>query len=439
MEILLPFALAVVLLLISAFFSAAETAFLSLQPVQLRRLKAERPILAAQIERLLAEPRRLFNVLLLADSCANLPLILLCLWLMRQAVPSGFPFFAGSLAIFGLIVILGHLVPKMIALRAPFRIVSAGAPLLRLTLPLLEPVSRVLDRASDWMARVLTPRSFASSPLDEEELETLVEMAAEDGAVTPGEGAILTEILKLGEKSAKDCMLPRTDVFSIPDDLDLETVVEKLRVRRFRRVPVYADTPDQILGILDVGSFLLRPGEGHYTERLTPPSYVPETMNALELLRGFLRHPQRLAVVVDEFGGTAGIVTLPDILEHLIPDALPSADQGLYIEPFGAGRLIVAGTARLDDLGRKLGEDLEEEGIDTIGGLVFTRLGYLPKPGETLELGRYRVMVRRASRKRIQEMLIEPMETTEPHPDAESAEPEENPGLEGGESSGTAS
>jgi CBS domain containing-hemolysin-like protein len=202
-------------------------------------------------------------------------------------------------------------------------------------------------------------------------------------------------------------MLPRLDMFAIPDDLTNQEAIPRLRAKRFRRVPVYADTPDNILGVLDVKRFLLQP-QVHYTEHLTPPNYVPETMPALDLLRSFLRNPQRLAIVVDEFGGTEGIAALPDIIEHIISDALPSSDHELYIENFGAGRLIAAGSARLDDLGERLGIPLEEEGIDTIGGLVFNRLGYLPKPGEIVEMGPLRMTVRRASRQRIQEILIEP-------------------------------
>ena len=124
--------------------------------------------------------------------------------------------------------------------------------------------------------------------------------------------------------------------------------------RRHRRVPVYAETPDQIVGIVDVKQFLLDPSR-HYTETLIPPSFVPETMPAMELLRGFLSHPQGLAIVVDEFGGTEGIVTLADIIEEIMSDAAPLGDAELYIEPLEDGRFLVSGNARLDDLTEHLG------------------------------------------------------------------------------------
>ena len=130
-------------------------------------------------------------------------------------------------------------------------------------------------------------------------------------------------------------------------------------------------------------------------------------MKALNLLRGFLSHPQGLAIVVDEFGGTEGIVTLSDITEEIISDAVPLGDAGLYIEPLEDGRFLVNGNARLDDLSEHLGFELEAEGIDTIGGFVFNRLGYLPPSGTRFEMPRLAFTIRRTGRKRIEEILLE--------------------------------
>src|SRR5262249_8151328 len=159
---------------------------------------------------------------------------------------------------------------------------------------------------------------------NEDELETLVELSTEEGALHETESEMISEIIKLGGKTAKDCMTPRVDAFTLPDDLTNEEAIPKLRQRRYRWVPGYGATPDEILGMLDVGAFLLDPSL-HYTERLLPPSFVPETMKAIDLLRSFLTHPQAMAIVVDEHGGTEGIVTLADIVEEIISDAVPRA------------------------------------------------------------------------------------------------------------------
>ena len=130
-------------------------------------------------------------------------------------------------------------------------------------------------------------------------------------------------------------------------------------------------------------------------------------MKAMDLLRGFLTRPQGLAIVVDEFGGTEGIVTLSDITEEIMSDAAPLGDADLYIEPLVDGLFLVSGNARLDDLSEHLGFELEAEGIDTIGGFVFNRLGYLPPSGTRFEMPRLAVTVRRTGRKRIEEILLE--------------------------------
>ena len=217
---------------------------------------------------------------------------------------------------------------------------------------------------------------------------------------------MIQEIIKLGDKTAKDCMTPRVDTFTLPDDLTNEEAIARLKEKRHRRVPVYVDTPDQVLGIIDVKMFLLDTSE-HYTGSLIAPSFVPETMRALELLRLFLTHAQGLAIVVDEFGGTEGIITLSDIVEEILSDAVPRGDVDLYIEPLEKGKFLVSGNARLDDLSEHLGFEIEAEGIDTIGGFVFNRLGYLPPSGTQLEIPRLAITVRRAGRKRIEEIFLE--------------------------------
>jgi CBS domain containing-hemolysin-like protein len=140
---------------------------------------------------------------------------------------------------------------------------------------------------------------------------------------------------------------------------------------------------------------------------MVPPSFVPETMRALDLLRSFLTRPQGMAIVVDEFGGTEGIVTISDIIEDILRDAAPLGEADLDIEPLPEGRYLVNGRARLDDLSEQLGFDFDASGIDTIGGYVFTQLGRVPEVGTQLETPRLRITVRRVNRRRIEELLLE--------------------------------
>ena len=394
-----------VLAAVSALFSAIETSLFSLQPFHIERLKSRKAGFGTALARLMENPRRLLSAILLADAFANLPLIVLGLFLLHEMERS-IPFWAGALLLFALVVFLCDLVPKMAALAEPYRIARIGVRVMLVLTPVFDPLARVLQRLSENIAEAITPAALKTGHfLSEDELETLVELSAEEGALHETESEMIQEIIKLGDKTAKDCMTPRVDGFAVPDDLTHDELVPLLREKRYRRVPVYGETPDDILGVLDVRAFLLDPSV-HYTEQMAPPSYVPETMKAIDLLRSFLKHPQGMAIVVDEHGGVEGIVTLADIVEEIISDAVPVADRELYIEDIGGGQLIADGSARLDDINELLSVALVGEGIDTIGGLIFNHLGTVPKPGAQLHLDGLDITIRRTSRKRIEEVAI---------------------------------
>ena len=295
------------------------------------------------------------------------------------------PGWLAAMVVFAIVVVFCDLIPKLLALSAPYRLSTIGAFVLQASVPLLARVGQILEDMSTTAIDLLTPKKLRTrARLSDQELETLVEIGEEEGALQEAEGEMIQEIIKLGDKTAKDCMTPRVDAFALPDDLTNEEVIARLKEKRYPRTPVYAETPDNVVGILDTKLFLLDPSD-HYTEKLIAPSFVPETMRALDLLRQFLTHAQGLAIVVDEFGGTEGIITLSDIVEEILSDALPRGDVDLYIEPLEEGKFLVSGNARLDDLREHLGFEIEVDGIDTIGGLVFNQLGHLPVAGTRLE------------------------------------------------------
>src|SRR6266542_1761503 len=364
-----------ILIFCSALFSGLETALFSLKPHQLRRLEEHRSGLTKFIQLFRDNPRHVLNVLLLGDGLVKVPLVILCLVLLWAGpFASRIPQWLAGIVIFAIVVLFCDLIPKLLALSAPYRLSAIGALALQISMPLLDRVGHALERVSAFIIDHLTPLHLRTRPrLSDEELQTLLEVGEEEGALHEEEAEMIEE------------------------------TIEQLKGKRHRRVPVYADTPDQILGIIDVKLFLLDPSE-HYTEKLIAPSFVSETMRAVELLKLFLTHPQGLAIVVDEFGGTEGIITMEDIVEEILGDALPRGDVDLYIEPLENGKFLVSGNARLDDLSEYLGFRVDAQGIDTIGGLVFTRLGYLPSSGTRLEIPGLAITVRRAGRKRIEEV-----------------------------------
>ena len=395
------------LALASALISAFETAVFSLSPGQVEALRVRRASFAAVLSRLSDDPRGFLSAVLLADALVNAPLMLGSIALLQSQRWMALPFWASALLIFALIVFVCDLVPKLFALGAPQTVARLGVATFSRLLPLLDPLARFFHSRAERSADFLLPKGLqAQRQLTEEELGMLVELSAAQGALHETESEMISEIIKLGDKTAKDCMTPRLEVFALPDDLTNEELIGQLRKRRYRRLLVYGETPDDIEGVLDVGSFLRDPS-AHYTERLDVPSFVPETMKAIALLKSFLSRPQGLAIVVDEHGGVEGIVTLADLVEEIISDAVPQRDGGLYLESIGEGRLLVNGNARLEDVAEEFGITIEEEGIDTIGGLIFNQLGQLPKAGQELEIAGLHATVRRVSRRRVEEVLLE--------------------------------
>jgi CBS domain containing-hemolysin-like protein len=351
-------------------------------------------------------------VIVLVDTLVNILLIILTVAIARS-ITIPFPYWVKTLFLFALIVVACDLVPKMLALRDPFRFARQAIMLLRLLLPLFGPVSRITQRASELMASFfLSTKPERVEQFNDEELIALVELSAEQGQLRADEQEMIEAIIKLGNKSVKDCMTPRVDAFFINDSMTNEEVIQQLRIKRRARVPVFGESPDEILGILDVKIFLADPSE-HYTEQLGAPSFVPETMRALDLLRAFLKHPQRLAIVIDEFGGTEGVVTMGDILDEILAEVAPRGDEELYLEELGNGAWLACGSVRLEDLEEALHLDFDTEEFDTLNGLIFNRLGYVPRSGETVQVPPLELEVRESTRRRVVEVKLRRIEKKE--------------------------
>lgn len=418
-----------ILAALSALISGMEAAFFALQTHQLRKLREENAHCNEVLDDLMANPRRFLSMILLADALANLPLCLLCLYAVREtALKFHMPFWLSALFLFAIIVVVCDLIPKVIAARYPYRAASASVGFAKITRRLFEPMAASLEKLSESLADLFTPKKTKMRrSLSGDELEVMAQLGEEEGSLHAIESEMIQEILKLGDKTAKDCMTPRVEMFLIADNLTNEEAAEEFRKRQMRRLPVYGETRDDIIGILDARRFLTQEDRSaHFSLIMDPPSFVPQTMPALNLLRSFLKLPQGLAIVLDEFGGVEGVVTFSDIVEEIISDAVPRRDQGLYIEKMPDDRLLVSGSARLDDLSEELGAELQEDGVDTIQGLVFNRLGHLPKPGTSFDLHGLRVTIRRSTRQRIREMMIEPPDEPEPSEEDEDEKEEKS-------------
>ncbi|MCA1657998.1 MAG: CNNM domain-containing protein, partial [Verrucomicrobiaceae bacterium] len=216
---------------LSALFSGLETALFSLKSHQLRRLEDEHPSLKNFIQAFRDNPRRVLSVLLLGDAVVNVPLIVLCLFLLWEGpFAARVPQWLAAIAIFALVVLVCDLIPKLLALSAPYRLSTVGVFTLRALMPLLGGAGQALERIGKSIVDLVTPaQPTTNSGISDEELETLVEMGEEEGTLHEAEGEMIQEIIKLGDKTAKDCMTPRVDTFSLPDDLTNEEAIAQLK------------------------------------------------------------------------------------------------------------------------------------------------------------------------------------------------------------------
>lgn len=411
-EALFP-TLGVFLAICSALLSMVEISFSTLTETMRQVTRQENRILAERLEELMRSRKEVLSSIHIADNLVTLPLIFVCLWWMDiQGLGTHLPGWVTAVLLFAVVILFCELFPKLIGFAQPSRILSICWPIVAALHRLLGPIVRPMLAWHDyWMVRLSGQPVLPTGALSPEEMQSLLEIAEEEGALRPEEAGILRRILKLSFETANHCMVPRVDTFTLPDNLTNADAASLLRKARHRRVLVRGETPDEILGILDVQEFLLSP-RGHYTEMLKPPSFVPETIPLLDLFVAFQNHRQSMAILLDEYGGMEGLVSLTDILEEILGEE--GSKAYLSIERVGNGKVLASGSTHLDDLGEVLDMDTSSFSAHTIGGLLIEHFGQLPRPGASMLLKNCEVRVRRVSRKRILEVLISPLSESPP-------------------------
>jgi CBS domain containing-hemolysin-like protein len=232
-------------------------------------------------------------------------------------------------------------------------------------------------------------------------------MAYQQGALAGSEREIILQIISLDRKTAKDVMQPRSCMSSIPDDLSVDAMIEAARKFKHVRLPVYDETPDTIVGILNTKTLLLNPGAG-LEDAIEFPSFVPETMNLLQLLNSLQRQRRHMAIVLDEYGGTAGLVTAEDILEEVVGEIRSEGEPaGFLMEKIEEGKWRVNGAMRLDDFCRECPQLGDVPEVDTLGGLLMARLEVVPAPGQSAVFRGLKLTASVVNERRVHEVLVE--------------------------------
>jgi CBS domain containing-hemolysin-like protein len=387
----------------SFFFALAESSLFALGKWRARQVAGQPG--GAVVVRLLEQPSELLATIVLGNTAANAAIVALVLW---PVLLGQWPLWLTLAAVAVFILVGCEVLPKTLAVRAPeqwARRVAGPMLLLRDTTGGLQ---RLFQRFNETLLRVLMrgparPRAA----LAEGEYQELVEMAFQQGTLAKSEKEIILQIISLDRKTAKDVMKPRSRMAAISDDLSIEEMVAAARKFKHRRLPIYDETPDTIVGVLNTRALLLDP-HVDLAEAIEFPSFVPESMNLLQLLKSLQRQQRGLAIVVDEFGGTAGLVTVEDIMGEVVGQIHGETEHvGFVMEKVADNRWRVSGRMRIDDFRREYPELGEVSDVETMGGLMTSLMEVVPAMGESVMFRGLKLTAQWVEERRVRELVVE--------------------------------
>jgi gliding motility-associated protein GldE len=405
------------LLALCAFFASVETAFFSLTQSMVAEIREQQDPRSRRVARLLDRPKDLLITILAANGLVNVTMAVLgALLTLRLAAATGFPVTLGLalevVFISGMILILGEITPKIFALKHARALALGSSLLVELLCRLFFPFSWALGLISGGVSRALGVERIRRN-LSEDEIKTLVEVSEERGALEEEEKEMIQGIFEFGETTVREIMVPRVDIASLPITATIQDVVKVIKDAGHSRIPIYLDSLDNIAGIIHVKDLLPYLENGHVVVEigkvLRPAHFVPEGKKIDDLLRQFQQEKFHMAIVVDEYGGTAGLVTLEDVLEEIVGEIQDEYDRETpLVVNLDESTLIADARINIYELNEILGGELipQEEDYDTLGGFIFSQTGKLPRPKETLDYGDLHFVIEELSGKRIGKIRI---------------------------------
>ena len=391
---------------VSFFFALAETAFFSLSKWQLRQLNERAPAAGGLVQRLLGQPDDLLATIVLGNTLSNAAVVAALLW---GSIGGGWTLWAVAPVMLVLTLLVCEVAPKTLAVRAPERWAAGLARPLLVVHRATQPLRRLAQVLTEGLVRILARRKAgAVAPaVSDEEYRELIELAFQQGTLAAGERDIILQIVQLDQKTAVDVMRPRSQVAFISDEASVPEMLAEAKRLRQEFIPLFNRESDSIVGFLNAYRLLLDP-EIDLTEVMEIPASVPETMNLLQLLQSLQRQHRGIAVVLDEYGGTSGVVTMEDILGEVVGRLRRdgSAD-GFVMERQGKGRWRINGAMRIEDFRREYPALADDPDVDTMGGLLVKLLEAVPAPGEHAVLGGLKLTARITDARRVRELLVE--------------------------------
>lgn len=416
----IPLLLAMVILVIlSGFFSASETAYSSLNQIRLKSRADSGDQKAAQILALSERYDSLLSTILIGNNIVNIALASI-----------GTVFFTGLLGgasgptvstavITVTVLIFGEITPKSMAKEMPEKFASFSAPVLHALITVFTPVNFLFSAWKKFLSRHF--HGEENDGITDAELMTMVSEAENDGELTNHESELIRSAIEFDDVEVEEVLTPRVDVVAVADDISMQELADAFDESGYSRLPVYHETIDNIIGVVHEKDYYqaTRRGNASMDELVAPTLYTTGSTQISALLRTLREKHHHMAVVVDEYGGTEGIVTLEDILEELVGEIWDEHDE--ETEEFrrqSNGSWLVSGSASVDDLWEELSipEDREIDSI-TVSGLVQEKTGRLPKVGDHFTIDRYDGVVTKTAHRRVLEVSLRERKVIAPAPE----------------------
>ena len=401
-----------ILFLFSGFFSAAEAALLSLTDLHLHKMKTDKYPFLGFVTTLLDNPRRLLITIVTSNEAVNIGISILAASLFISLFGTGGQWIS-IVVTSALLFVAGEAIPKTYGVTYPMSVSAFVSPVLLMISRLEFPVVLALEKAPGLILRSLDRRkSRQTDVLTQDEFIHLVDEGSKEGAVDEAQKELINAIFESGDRPVEDIMIPRVDMFCLPSEMKPADIVREVARGRYERVPVYSDDRDNIIGILRARDLLkdtLTGGASPVVEKLLiRPYFVPQSKTINGLLNDFREKSTQIAIVVDEYGGVAGLVSIEDILEYLFEEAY-SEDEPICAEcdVLDENSIVVPGRLPIDEVNDLLGASLPMDEFDTIGGLVLHLFGKMPERGESVRLDGYLFRIEAVRRTRILNIRIE--------------------------------
>ena len=396
----------VVLVVFSAFFSASETAFSSLNQIRLKSRAEDGDSSAARVLAMAEQYDKLLSTILIGNNIVNIAAASIGTIIFTKMLGAERGATVSTMVLTVVVLIFGEVTPKSLAKEMPETVATAVAPALSLLMLVFTPLTWLFSQWKRFLGHFV--HSTEEDTITEGELMTMVSEAENDGELTDRESELIRSAIEFDDVEVEEILTPRVDVVAVEDDISLEELAQTFAESGYSRLPVYHDTIDNIIGVVHEKDFYMArlKKETKLEDLVKPTLYTTGSTQISQLLRTLREQHHHMAVVVDEYGGTEGIITLEDILEELVGEIWDEHDE--VTEDFrkqSDGSWLVSGSASVDDLYEEL--DLpEEEDIDsnTVNGLVQEKTCHLPKVGDHFQLNDYEGVVTRTARRRVTEV-----------------------------------